>query len=146
MSIKSDLGLRNRRTTSGELHLDRCPIVLFAMPRINAHTGAMSDIVVYAGAPTGAGRICYVGGAPHNKLTSIAEVRCAGPRARRAPRAPRGRACSRRGVGVVRIVARARGAPLARNRASMESIEAKMGADGWHALALLCMGTTSTPM
>ena len=93
VSIKSDLGLRNRRTTSGELHLDRCPIVLFAMPRINAHTGAMSDIVVYAGAPTGAGRICYVGGAPHNKLTSIAEVRCAGPRARarRARRAARAR-------------------------------------------------------
>jgi hypothetical protein len=33
VSVKSDLGFRNRRESSGELHLDRCPIVLFALPR-----------------------------------------------------------------------------------------------------------------
>ena len=33
-TVKSDLGLRNRRSTSGELHLDRCPLVLWALPRV----------------------------------------------------------------------------------------------------------------
>ena len=78
VSIKSDLGLRARRATSGELHLDRCPIVLFALPRVNERAGAMSDVMVYANvrprfAVTPTGKICYVGGT--GRLTTLGQVR-----------------------------------------------------------------------
>jgi len=66
VSVKSDLGFRNRRESSGELHLDHCPLVLFVLPRINACAGALCDVVVRANvrrrlAPTPSGAIRYVG-------------------------------------------------------------------------------------
>ena len=69
VTIKSDLGLRNRRSTSGALHLYRCPIVLWALPRVNERASAMSDIVVYANVRgrfslTPTGGVCYVGPQP----------------------------------------------------------------------------------
>ena len=68
-SIKSDLGLGNRRTTSGELHLDRCPLVFFALPRVNERAGAMSDVLVRVNVRprftvSGSGRVRYLGAQP----------------------------------------------------------------------------------
>ena len=68
-SIKSDMGLGNRRTTSGELHLDRCPLVFFALPRVNERAGAMSDVLVRVNvrprfAVSGSGRVRYLGAQP----------------------------------------------------------------------------------
>ena len=35
-----------KRSTSGALHLDRCPLVLFALPRVNERARAMCDVAV----------------------------------------------------------------------------------------------------
>ena len=81
-SVKSDLGFRNRRTSSGELHLDRCPILLFVLPRFNARAGAMSDLIVCANmyprfAVSEAGAVRYVGSATEGgTLDNVTDVRC----------------------------------------------------------------------
>ena len=95
-SVKSDLGLGNRRTASGELHLDRCPLVFFALPRVNERAGAMSDMLVRVNvrprfSVSDSGRIRYLGPQPskaaantttagRRTLSSVTEVRCAEPR------------------------------------------------------------------
>ena len=83
-SVKSDFGFRNRRASSGELHLDRCPIVLFALPRFNERAGVVSDMVVCANVcprfSVSAGAIRYVGAASDcagGSIRSVDEVRCA---------------------------------------------------------------------
>jgi hypothetical protein len=80
-SVKSDLGFRNRRTTSGELHADRCPILLFVLPRVDERAGAMSDLVVLASDSfpvSGAGAVRYVGPATvGGTLETMEDVRCA---------------------------------------------------------------------
>ena len=67
-SVKSDLGLRNQRATSGELHLDSCPIVLFALPRVNRCARTLSDVMVYANVcprfSVATGKIRYLGSQP----------------------------------------------------------------------------------
>jgi hypothetical protein len=82
-SVKSDLGFRNRRATSGELHADRCPILLFVLPRVDERAGAMSDLVVLASDSfpvSGAGAVRYVGPATvGGTLETMEEVRCACP-------------------------------------------------------------------
>lgn len=92
-SVKSDLGLRNRRTTSGELHLDCCPIVLFALPRVNRRAGTLSDVMVYANVcprfSVATGKIRYLGSQPSkveerrdigaSTLASMDEVWCTPP-------------------------------------------------------------------
>ena len=82
-SIKSDLGFRNRRASSGELHLDRCPIVLFALPRLNERAGVVSDVVVCANVcprfSVSAGAIRYVGAASDcaaGSIRTVDEARC----------------------------------------------------------------------
>lgn len=81
VSIKSDFGFQNKRSTSGELHIDRCPIVLFAIPRFNNRAGSMSDVVVCANAlprfsVSEGGSILYVGPAMNkSSLYSLNEVR-----------------------------------------------------------------------
>ena len=133
VSIKSDLGLRNRRSTSGELHLEQCPLVLLALPRIDVRTNAMSDVVVYAGAPMGRSmQICYVGGTPHNKLTNMAEVRYASEDGGGLW----GTELTQDGHCVLCVCV----CVCVCTRASLESIEAKLGADGWHALVQFTMG------
>ena len=76
-SVKSDLGLRDKRTSSGELHLDYCPVTFFAIPRINEYAGTLSDIAVCAAThfPVSAGRICYLGSGKRT-LKSIEGLRC----------------------------------------------------------------------
>ena len=88
VSVKSDFGLRNQRATSGELHLDRCPIVLFLLPHVNERAGTLSDVMVYANVhprfSVASGKIRYLGAQPikgtedrRRTLTSMQEVRCA---------------------------------------------------------------------
>lgn len=65
-SLKSDFGLSSRRESSGELHLDRCPITFFAIPQINERAGTLSDVLVLVNvcprfSVTGSGKIRYVG-------------------------------------------------------------------------------------
>lgn len=65
-SVKSDFGFGYRRASSGELHLERCPITFFAMPRINELAGSLSDVLVLVNISprftiTGAGKIQYTG-------------------------------------------------------------------------------------
>jgi hypothetical protein len=76
-SIKSDLGFRNRRVTSGELHLDRCPLVFFALPRVNERSRAMSDVLVRVNvrprfSVSGSGCVRYLGAQPP-KSTAAAD-------------------------------------------------------------------------
>ena len=94
VSIKSDFGLRNRRTTSGALHADHCALVLFALPCIDERTATMSDVVVFANAhprfSAASGRICYVG-APlaettRHTLTNVTQVRCLPTHTKSVPR------------------------------------------------------------
>jgi hypothetical protein len=68
-SVKSDFGLTNRRTSSGELHLDHCPLLFLAIPRVNEIARTLSDVVVCVNVcphfpVTGAGKVCYVGSQP----------------------------------------------------------------------------------
>ena len=84
--MKSDFGLSNKRVSSGELHLDHCPVTFFALPRVNG--ASLSDVVVCANirprfSVTGAGKVRYVGQQPakggcdagRHTLTTIGELR-----------------------------------------------------------------------
>ena len=96
--VKSDLGLANRRTTSGELHGDRCPILFFAMPCVNEHAATLSDMAVYVNLcvhvpVTASGKVRYLGPQPakalernsgRRTLTTIEALRCKPPAASRA--------------------------------------------------------------
>mmetsp|Transcript_27858 Transcript_27858/g.47645 ORF Transcript_27858/g.47645 Transcript_27858/m.47645 type:complete len:439 (+) Transcript_27858:66-1382(+) len=126
--IKSDFGLRNQRSTSGEpLHADHCPIVLWALPRVNTAGNAMSDVMVYANVHqngriqvTGEGQICVVGPALAYPLGSLMTTDAdSGQRA-------------------LETIDEVRG--------SLEVIEEKLQEKHWHRLVLFSMGASQLPV
>lgn len=63
-SVKSDFSFSHRRSTSGELHLEHCPITFFAIPHVNERSGTLSDVLVLVNvrsrfSVTTAGKIQY---------------------------------------------------------------------------------------
>lgn len=78
-SVKSDLGVGNRRSSSGALHLDHCPITFFALPRVNELAGTLSDVLVCVNlrsrfSVSDSGRIRYLGAQPAKSVEQFAEA------------------------------------------------------------------------
>lgn len=155
VSIKSDLGLRNQRSTSGELHLAHCPIVLFALPRINERAGTLSDVMVYANAwprfSVASGKIRYLGPQPikasdgRRTLTCMDEVRCAHTTSHAfISGGAEWFGMPRKGGGFKSRDASTLLPPLPR-RESLAIVQAKMRNEAWHPLACFSLGSSRAP-